>query len=163
MSADQIRLGRAVEAAIGVVAVRSLLARGADGIDERAVAVELQDLGVVAAEVRRPGVLAGIGPAGDFAVARDVDEVVVIDGDAVLATRPEAAVLGRHFFSRKPGSPGPPHAWIRVPRLVELEDGRRGAQQLERLSSVRGCPSPLIGLPFRVLAGNRPLPRHRSG
>ena len=150
MSAGQIRLGRAVDAAVGVVAVRALRACRADLVDERAVRLELQDLRIVA-EVRRPRIL----PVKVRAcpLPGDIDEVVVIDVDAVLARRPEAAVLPRGTSSRgNPGSPGPPHACSRFPALVELEHRRRrDAAAVDAGRSGRGCPSALIGLPFASL------------
>ena len=84
-----VRLGRAIHTAVGVVAVGAFRARGANLVDEGAVGLELQDVRIVA-EVRRPRILAV--KVARLAVAGDVNKIVVIDVDAVLARRPEAAV-----------------------------------------------------------------------
>src|SRR3954464_9665374 len=63
--------------------------RGADLVDERAVGLELDDVRIVA-EIRRPRKLAV--EVARLAVAGDIDEVVVIHVDAVLARGPHATV-----------------------------------------------------------------------
>jgi hypothetical protein len=86
------RLGRAVDATARVVAIRPLRARGADLKDERAIGFKFEDLRIVP-EIRGPRILAV--KVGRLTVARNVDEVVLVDIDAVLACRPSAAVLFR--------------------------------------------------------------------
>src|SRR6266850_170258 len=99
----QIRLRRPVRPAVGVVAVRLPHAVTPDGEDEGAIRLELQDLGVVAAEVGRPGILAAVGAAIDFSVAGDPDEVVVVDKDAVFTSRPVASIRYPAFRLEKAG------------------------------------------------------------
>ena len=82
---------------------------------------ELQNLGVVAAEVRRPWILAGVRPSVQFAVAGNPDEIVVVDEDAVLPSWPVASLRCRASFFQKAGIAGAAPGLLEVARLVELQ------------------------------------------
>ena len=118
----QIEQGRAVDAAIGVIA-GGRGGRAADAHLEIAVHVELQDKAVAA-------ILVG-GPAGGRidrlgAIARDPDIVVLVDIDAMLAVGPDAAVgrLAMAFQPARIGRAAPGAQQLAVG--VELQHRRRG-------------------------------------
>src|SRR5207249_5603196 len=119
----QIGLGRAVDASVGIIAVWALCAGLADLVDEGAVHLELQDVRVVA-EVRRPSKLAV--EVLRLPVSGDVDEVVVIDKDAVLTRGPDAPVFLAASLFQKAGITRTTPGLQQIPRFVELEHRRRG-------------------------------------
>ena len=107
---------RAVAAAILVVAVGAF-GRTADHHHELAVLGELQDH-PVGAGGRRPRRAVRLAVA---AVAADIDEAVVVDEDAVLAGRPDAAVLHLALAGIGRAAPGPQQLAVGV----ELHHRRR--------------------------------------
>src|SRR4029077_12655854 len=118
------RLGRGVDAAIRVVAFWTFRARGADLKDEGAVSLKCEDLRIVA-KIRGPGILAV--KVDGLAVARNVDEIVLVDVDAVLACGQSAAVLFRVALIIQEArvaraAPG----LEQFAGLIELKNGRRG-------------------------------------
>ena len=113
----QIELRRAVAAAVLVVAVRPLGARTADHHHELAVLGEFQDH-AVGAVGRRPGRAVRIAVG---AVAAEIDEAVVVDEDAVLAGRPDAAVLPLALVGIGRAAPGAQQLSVRI----ELHHRRR--------------------------------------
>ena len=118
------RFGRAVDAAIRVVAIGTFRARSADLKDEGAVSLKFEDLRIVA-KIRGPGILAV--KVDGLAVARNINEVVLVDVDAVLACGPSAAVLFRVALILQEArvaraAPG----LEQFAGLIELKNGRRG-------------------------------------
>src|SRR5690606_25830210 len=93
----------------------------ADLVDEVAVGRELQHVRVIP-EGGRPGKL----PGEVLAIARDVDEVVVVYEDPVLPSGPLAAVLLTAPLLQEPGVGGAAPRLKEVALFVELEDRRRG-------------------------------------
>ena len=114
----QIEQRRSVLAAVLVIAVGPFGAVTADHHHELSVLGEFQDH-AVGAVVRRPGRTVRIRVA---AVPAKIDEAVVVDEDAVLAGRPDAAV----FHPALPGIGRTAPRAQQLARRIELHDRRRG-------------------------------------
>ena len=149
MSAGQKGSGVPLTPPFSIVAVRPLRACGADLVDECAVRFEFQDLRIVP-EIRRPRILA-MEIAG-LAIAGDVDEVVLIDVDAMLARRPDATVLLAALRLQEARITRTAPGLQQFACFVEHEHRRRGHTAAVRAAHTgRGNPSALIGLPFASL------------
>ena len=118
MSAGRIEQRRAVAAAVLVVAVRPL------GAGPPIIITNLPSLVNFRIMPSAPLVDAQAEPFGLplRAVAAEIDEAVVVDEDAVLAGRPDAAVLDLALVRIGRAAPGAQQLSVRI----ELHDRRRG-------------------------------------